>query len=66
MTTHLKGGKRRDRMVTFLVTQQFFNKMLSIVENEKDDEIRNISDLVRIATKKEIKRRLGEWTNKGD
>ena len=60
MTTHLKSGKRRDRMVTFLVTQDFFNKMLSIVENEKDDEIRNISDLVRIATKKEIKRRLGE------
>jgi len=60
MTAHLKGGKKRDKMVSFLVTKPFYDRMKKVVEDDEDDEIRNVSDLVRVATKKEIKRRLDE------
>jgi len=60
MTAHLKGGKKRDKMVSFLVTKPFYDRMKKVVDEDEDDELRNISDLTRVAIKKEIKRRLGE------
>ena len=60
MTTHLKDGKKRDKMLTTMITKPFFDKMKKLVEDDTYEDLRNISDLTRIALKKEVKRRLGE------
>jgi len=60
MTAHLKDGKKRDKMVSFLCTKPFYSRIVKIVaEAPEDEELRNLSDLIRLALKKEIKRREG-------
>jgi len=50
--------KTKDKMVTFLVTKPFFDKMKTVVN--KDEDLTNVSDLIRKGTEKEMRRRLGE------
>ena len=59
MTTHLKDGERRNKMVTYLVTKPYFDRMKYVVD--KDDELENMSTLIRISVEKEVRRRMGEW-----
>jgi len=63
MTTHLKDGQKRDKMITYLVTKPYFDRMKRTVElapDEGNDALRNMSDLIRTSVDKEIKRRQGE------
>ena len=58
MTKHATKAKhKKDKMVTFLVSKPFFDRMKTVVEECPDDELTNMSDLVRLATKKEMNRR---------
>ena len=57
MTAHNKNHKK-EKMVTFLVTKPFFDKMKEVTE--KDDDLDNMSDLIRKGTMKEMRRRLDE------
>jgi len=53
-----KPKHKKDKMITVLVTKPFFDRMKDTVEH--DDELSNMSELVRIGTKKEMKRRRNE------
>ena len=54
MTDKLK----KDKMVTVLVTQPFFDRMKKVADECED--IQNMSDLMRKGTEKEMRRRLDE------
>ena len=56
----MKEKHKKDKMITILVTKPFNDRMKQTVEEDKTDELRNMSDLVRIGTLKEIKRRNNE------
>ena len=46
---------KKEKMITILVTKPFFDRMKTVVDH--DDELSNMSELVRIGTTKEMNRR---------
>ncbi len=55
----MKEKHKKNKMITFLVTKPFFDRIKETAE-EHPDEYTNMSDLIRKGTKKEIKRANGE------
>ena len=60
MTAHLKDGLKRDKMITYLTTKGFYDKMKTVVDDDRHTDIRCLSDLIRLSVEKEVRRRT-EW-----